>query len=76
MADGAALRSAEGVRRHAEEVGGSHEGETDRAEEWIAGPSPFCSLGRRRTGREPSEAEIAARRRTVLAEPVAPDGVS
>jgi hypothetical protein len=57
----------EATRREADEVR-RREWETKPPEERIAGRLQFWLLGQRRKGREPSEAEVAAKRAELLAE--------
>jgi hypothetical protein len=65
----------EASRREAEEVQ-RREWETKPPEERIAGRLQFWLLGQRRKGREPSEADVEAKRGELLAEVVAAGGVS
>jgi hypothetical protein len=63
------------AQRQAEDEARRREWAQKPPAEWIAGRLQFWLLGQRRTGREPSEAEVAAKRRDLLAELVAADGV-
>jgi hypothetical protein len=66
---------AEAARREADEAR-RREWETKPPEERIAGRLQFWLLGQRRKGREPSTAEVEAKRGELLAEVVAAGGVS
>ena len=69
-------RQAEADRqREAEDEARRREWAQKPPEERIAGRLQFWLLGQRRKGREPSAAEVAAKRRDLLAELVAADAV-
>lgn len=79
-----AQEHAAAVDRQAEETAARREADKARQREWeqkppeerIAGRLQFWLLGQRRKGREPSEAEVDAKRGELLAEVVATGGVS
>ncbi len=72
----AAYQAEEDVRRAAEDEAHRREWEQKPPEERIAGRLQFWLAGQRRKGRDPDEAEVAAKRAELLAEVVAGGGVS
>ncbi|HTE19450.1 MAG TPA: hypothetical protein VK689_13860 [Armatimonadota bacterium] len=79
-----AQEHAAAVGRQSEEAAARREADEARRREWatkppeerIAGRLQFWLLGQRRKGREPTEADVEAKRGELLAEVIAAGGVS